>query len=74
MAKKEKSLPDLPKSEDNFWLGEVELKEIKQRKCDHEFTLVDRSLKCMKCNMGLYINVDDDFRDGHLYHKGKFVI
>lgn len=74
----EKRLPDLPKSDSEFWQGEVNLidskKNVETHKCRHDFKMLDREIKCLKCGLGYFINVNDDIRDGHLYFNDEFVI
>jgi len=72
----DKRLPDLPRSESEFWQGEVNLIDVKknQDKCRHNFKVLDREIKCVKCGLGYFINANDDIRDGHLYYDDKIVI
>lgn len=69
-----KKLPNLPKSESEFWDGEVNLKEIKPDTCDHYFEFFDREIKCVRCGIGYYVSASDDIKDGHLYHNGKLIV
>lgn len=74
----EKRLPELPRSDSEFWEGEVNLIDTKKdqevHKCRHNFQILDREIKCSKCGLGYFINVNDDIRDGHLYYEDKLVI
>jgi len=70
----ERRLPNLPESKSEFWDGEVNLTEVKGKGCRHHFEIFDREIKCTRCGVGYYTNVDDIVEEGHLYHNGKLVV
>lgn len=46
-------------------------------KCDHGGNFRYESateVRCVKCNFGLYIDVQDRLKDGHLYRRDKLII
>jgi hypothetical protein len=65
----------LPESSNEFWEGEVELTNIAVRStCEHIFERVGaRDIKCKKCGVGMFLDSDDIFIDGHLTRDGKVI-
>lgn len=78
VARSEKRLPELPRSEDSFWTGEVNLTDIKARRaqvaCLHSFAKEAAEIKCKKCGMGFFVGAEDRVEDGHFYHKDRLII
>jgi len=73
----EEKLSNLPGSHNDFW----EDSETNQHKmgvkeeCEHFFEEDgERKIKCKKCGMGLFIDVEDEIRDGHLFCVNKLII
>jgi len=72
----EKSLNDLPSSQDDYWEhSEVYLREMKEPdKHEHVFKYLNSREIICKCGMGLFIGEGDELRGGHLYHNNKLVL
>ncbi len=68
-------LPELPDSKNEFWDGEVQLKNVSKSKShDHSFKYESsREIRC-ECGFGLVISQMDRLKDGHLYHGDEFIV
>lgn len=74
---KKKKLDPLPESKDKFWdKADVNtIKLISPSKCDHEFIRSGgREVCCKHCNIGFFVGNGSEFKDGHIYIKGKLAI
>jgi hypothetical protein len=76
MAKK---LKDLPASDDKYFTKYeakvTQTEDKKPKKCKHYF-IRRRALEaeCQNCHMGLYLEIQDSIKDGHIYRKDKLII
>ncbi len=74
-----KSLGSLPASDTEYFTKyEADITKVEDRKppnCDHYFFYVKAGqVQCKKCYAGLFLNIGDLLKDGHIYSKGKLVI
>lgn len=73
------SLEDLPESKNEFWDGEVNVIEVKEKpffKQPHYFVRVKgHQAQCTHCDWGFELDPGDKIEKGHLYTKsGKKVL
>ena len=72
-------LDDLPEVNDEYWTKyEADTKVItlkKPKECQHYFVYVRaKEAECKHCYMGLFLEVPDYVKNGHIYRGSKFVI
>ena len=77
-SKKEK-LGNLPPSDSEYFTkyeADITKTEMKKpTKCEHYFMYVKAGqIECKNCRMGLYLDVGDLLKDGHLYKNNKLII
>lgn len=69
-----RNISPLPKSDDKFWDGDVELKDMSKGKShQHNFVQVTGTEIRCECGFGLFITHEDRLKEGHLYRGDQLI-
>jgi hypothetical protein len=73
------NLNDLPESNDPYFTDYkadiTRVEDKKPPKCEHYFFYYKAGqAECKNCHMGLYMEVGDLLKDGHLYRGNKLIV
>jgi hypothetical protein len=70
----------LPSSDSEYWedahVEIVDRKNIpsRQKDCEHYFVKHLNTVQCRHCDMGFFVNGDDEINEGHLYKDGTLIV
>ncbi len=73
------NLNDLPASNDPYFTDyKADITRVEDRKppkCEHFFFPYKAGqAECEKCHMGLFLDVGDTIKDGHIYRGNKLIV